>query len=59
MFTSSKIVLMEGEKRNELIFQFLHEQIYKLGNMQSLWYTGEDRIEIDKIPRNLILSKAK
>ena len=50
---------MGGEKRNELLFQFLHEQIYKWGNMQSLWYTGEDRIEIDKISCNLILSKAK
>ena len=27
--------------------------------MQSLWYTGEDRVGIDKIPRNLILSMAK
>lgn len=59
MFTSSKIVLMEEEKRNELLFQFLHEQMYKWGNMQSLWYTGEDRIEIDEISCNLILSKAK
>ena len=31
----------------------------KIGKHAILWYTGEDRIEIDKIPRNLILSKAK